>query len=88
MKPQPKTTPGNNQPAHKIRYGAISASIWRQDTDKGAVYNVSFQRSYKDGDEWKTSTSFGVGNLLVIGLIATRAFEWIGAQANGPENGS
>ncbi len=78
---KPNTTPQNhNQPVHHIRHGAISASIWRQETGKGPMFNVSFQRSYKEGEEWKTSTSFGRGNLLVLSLIAARAFEWIGKQ--------
>ena len=69
---------------HKIRHGAISASIWRQDTDKGPMYNVTFQRSYRDGENWKTSTSFGRNNLLVLSLIAARAFEWIASQPAEP----
>jgi hypothetical protein len=68
------------QPAHKIRHGLVSASIWRQETDKGTLFNVTFQRSYKDGEDWKNSTSFGRNNLLVVSLIAARAFEWIGIQ--------
>jgi hypothetical protein len=68
------------QPVHQIRHGAISASIWKQETEKGPVFNVTFQRSYKDGDDWKNSNSFGRHNLLVVGLIAARAFEWIGTQ--------
>jgi hypothetical protein len=79
----PNQTPdsaSNSQPVHKIRHSAVSASIWRQDTDKGSVFNVTFQRSYKDGDTWKNSTSFGRNNLLVVSLIAARAFEWIGNQ--------
>ena len=85
MKPQPSPSRTDNQPVHKIRYGALSASIWRQDNEKGPMFNISFQRSYKDGDEWKTSTSFGKHDLLPLGLMATRAFEWIAAQAQGPE---
>ena len=77
-------TKAKNQPVHQIRHGAISASIWRQETDKGAMFNVSFQRSYKEGDAWKTSTSFGRSNLLVLSLIAARAFEWIGKQPRTP----
>jgi len=76
----------NNQPVHQIRHGAVSASIWRQETDKGPVFNVSFQRSYKDADDtWKNSTSFGRNNLLVLSLIAARAFEWISNQRRQPK---
>ncbi len=87
MKPQPKSSTSNNQPVHHIRHGAISASIWRQDTDKGPMFNVTFQRSYKDGEEWKTSNSFGRQNLLVLSLIAARAFEWIGNQSHSRSSG-
>ncbi len=80
MKNQNKATTSDTKPVHKIRHGAVSASIWRTDTDKGPVFNVTFQRAYKDGDAWKNSTSFGRNNLLVVSLIAARAFEWIGSQ--------
>ena len=45
------------------------------------MFNVTFQRAYKDGDAWKHSISFGRNNLLIVSLIAARAFEWIAAQA-------
>jgi hypothetical protein len=67
-----------------MRHSVISTSIWWQETDKDPVFNVTFQRSYNDGEEWKTSNSFGGGNLLVLSLIAARAFEWIGGQVLRP----
>ena len=76
-----KPTKTNSQPVHKIRHRAVSASIWRQETDKGPMFNVTFQRSYKIGDDWKNSGSFGQRDLLVLGLIAARTFEWIGTQS-------
>lgn len=45
------------------------------------MFNVTFQRSYKDGEAWKNSTSFGKRDLLVVGFIAALAFEWIGNQS-------
>lgn len=84
MKTNPNNPPSTNQPVHKIRHGNLSTSIWRQDSDKGPLYNVSFQRSYREGDSWKTSTSFGRQDLLMISLMATRAFEWIEAQPQTP----
>ena len=85
MRNQPTPAKPKNQPVHHIRHGAVSASIWRQETDKGPMFNVTFQRSYKEGDAWKTSTSFGRSNLLVLGLIAARAYEWISNQPKGLE---
>jgi hypothetical protein len=49
------------------------------------MFNVSFQRAYREGDAWKSSTSFGKSDLLVVGLLATRAFEWIAMQSQAPE---
>lgn len=80
MKNQTPVPKSNRQPVHQIRHGAISASIWRQPTDKGPIFNVTFQRAYRDGDTWKNSNSFGKQNLLVVGLLAARAFEWISNQ--------
>jgi hypothetical protein len=84
MKKPTTNTQTKNQPVHHIRHGAISASIWRQETDKGPAFNVTFQRSYKDGEDWKTSASFGRNNLLVLSLIAARSFEWISNQPRTP----
>jgi hypothetical protein len=85
MKNQTPVSTSKNQPVHQIRHGTVSASIWRQESDKGPLFNVTFQRAYKDGDTWKHSTSFGRNNLLVMSLIAARAFEWIGNQPRHPQ---
>jgi hypothetical protein len=69
-----------NTPVHKIRHGAVSASIWRTETEKGPMFNVTFQRAYMEDDAWKNSNSFGRRDLLVVGLMAARAFEWIATQ--------
>ena len=41
-----QTAPNSNKPLHTIRNGTISASIWRQDTEKGPMFNVTFQRMW------------------------------------------
>jgi len=87
MKNQTSSPKSGQQPVHKIRHGSVSASIWCQETDKGPLYNVTFQRSYKNGDVWKNSTTFGRNNLLVVSLIAARAFEWIGSQPRSVKRG-
>jgi hypothetical protein len=76
----PKPARASSKPVHKIRHGAISASIWRKDTDKGPLHNVTLQRAYRDGEDWKNTNSFGRKDLLVVGFIAARAYEWIASQ--------
>ena len=35
---------------------------------------------YNEREEWKNSTSFERNNLLLLSLMAARAFEWIAGQ--------
>ena len=71
-----------DKPAHEVRLGAIKAAIWKNDTQSGVRYNVTFSRLYKDGDEWKSTESFGRDDLLVLAKVADQAHSWIFAQAH------
>ena len=62
------------QPVDEVRIGAVKAAIWRNETDNGARFNVTFSRSYKDSEgEWKSTSSFRRDDLLVLAKIAARA---------------
>jgi hypothetical protein len=41
------------------------------------MYNVTVSRSYKDGDTWKDSASFGPDDLLVLAKAANDAHSYI-----------
>jgi hypothetical protein len=62
-----------NNPVAQLRYGSISAAIWRNDSDKGSFYNVTFQRTYKDADQLKNAQSFGRDDLLILAKLADLA---------------
>lgn len=62
-----------NPPVAKVRVGLITGSIWENKTDKGTFYNVTFERRYKDGDDWKTSHSYNLGDLLELAKCADLA---------------
>ena len=74
------------RPAHEIRLGRIKATIWANQNDNGTWYNVILSRNYKDGDEWKSSTSFGRDELLTVAKVADLANSWIHGQAQAPAN--
>lgn len=74
------------RPAHEIRLGRIRATIWANQNDNGNWYNVTLSRSYKDGDEWKSSASFGRDELLTVAKVADLANSWIHSQAQAPVN--
>jgi hypothetical protein len=41
------------QPAHDIWMAAIKATLWENQTTAAIRHNVTVNRIYKDGDEWK-----------------------------------
>ncbi len=68
------------QPAHKLRLGLLSATIW----DNDGRYSVDLSRSYKDADgQWRNTASFGHNDLLNLAKLSERAEIWISRQING-----
>ena len=57
----------NQKPEKVFRIGFVSASVFANEvpSDNGTrtVRSVNLQRRYKDGDETKYSSSFGLGDL-------------------------
>ena len=78
----------NNKPVHEVRLGRVKAAIWENDTSTGVRHNVTIQRIYRDGEQWKTSDSFGRDDLPLVTKVADLAHTWIfqnGQHANGQE---
>ena len=69
------------EPVHKIRYGRIRAVIWANESNGRTWFNVEIVRVYKDGDDWKDSTSFGRDDLPIAALALNKAYAWIWEQA-------
>lgn len=69
-----------NQPAARFRIGYITATVWANDNNGKTFYNVDLSRSYKDGDDYKETSSLGAADLLNAARVLTRAEEWIARQ--------
>jgi hypothetical protein len=66
------------KPVHKVRLGTIESAVWENKLSEGKpYYKVTFCRNYKDGDEWKTTESFGRDDLLVLAKVADQTHSWI-----------
>lgn len=65
------------KPVHEVRLGRIKAAIWENETQNGTRHNVTITRLYKDGDQWKDSTSFGRDDLPILAKVADMAHTWI-----------
>jgi hypothetical protein len=70
----------NEKPVHKIRSQAIEVAIWQRDGEKGPFYSVSISRSYKQGEEWKQTDSYGADDLLLLAKLLDQAHSWMLTQ--------
>lgn len=75
------------KPVHTVRFRGVSASVFENKTQvqnrEVIFHKVAVSRTYRDGDEWKSTTSFGRDDLPVVTLVVQRAYEWIlDAEAN------
>lgn len=76
------------KPEKVFRIGSVSASVFVNEVEQGKrqVRNVNLQKRYRDGDEWKSSTSFGLPELpqamavldLVMKYVADKEAEVAG----------
>jgi hypothetical protein len=67
-----------SKPTHEIRLGRIRAAIWANRTDRQDVwFNVTVSRLYKDGEQWKDTTTFGRDDLPIVAKVADMAYAWI-----------
>ena len=74
------TTETQNDPVKKFRIGAITATVWKNETEEGRSYfSTSIVRTYRDKDteEWKEMNSYGHDDLLNVARLAERAEAFI-----------
>ena len=74
------------KPISEVRLGHIKAAVWKNETESGVRYNVTFSRLYKDGDQWKSTDSFGRDDLLLLGKVADQTHSWICSQTHENED--
>jgi hypothetical protein len=55
-----------DMPVFSCRHRALKAAVWQNESNNGPFYNVTVSRSYKDGEKWKESSSFGYDDILPI----------------------
>ena len=65
------------KPVHEVRLGKIKAAIWANESERGIRYNVTVSRIYKDGDEWKSSESFGRDDIPLVIKALDRAHDFM-----------
>ncbi len=95
--PPARDDPPDNRPAASFKYGVsggiIEVAVWpkRMTGDRGeyTVYNVTFGRSYKDGDTWKTSDNVRGSDVPVLLHALQQAYAFVlDDRATGNSNGN
>jgi hypothetical protein len=81
-----KRSSDRSRPVHEVRLGRIKAAIWVNETQTGIRHNVTMSRIYKDGNEWKTSDSFGRDDLPLVAKVADMAHSWIFEQGQSSDS--
>lgn len=62
-----KKNDSTNKPAFEARLSHIRVTVWENSSESGVYHTVSIVRRYKDGDEWKSATSFsGIADLALL----------------------
>ena len=67
----------SKKPVHEIRLGRVRAAVWENETKVGTRHSVTLERLYKDGDDWKSSSSFGREDLPLVMKVADQAHTWV-----------
>lgn len=80
-----------NKPEKKFKCGPITASIFAEtrvvEGQMAKFYSTSIDKAYKDGDQWKHTTSFAVEDLPKVALLATDVYRHLRVKVVGEEAG-
>jgi hypothetical protein len=64
------------RPVETLRDGAIKAAIWKNESENGDFFAVTFARTYKAGkDDLRDTDSFSGAQLLRLARLAEKAYD-------------
>lgn len=67
-----------NMPLRKFRAGAVTATVWNNQSAEGEFKTVSFERGYKDKDgNWQNTGTLRVSDLPRASLVLQKAYEYL-----------
>lgn len=69
----------SRSPEKSFRIGSVSASVFLNHTEekRKPLRAVNLQRRYRDGDEWKSSSSFGLAELPQAMAVLKLAMDYV-----------
>ena len=65
----------SNKPVAKFQYRGVVASVFENEAENGSLfYKVTIARTYLDGDQFKTTSSFSRDDLPLVAQLANEAW--------------
>ena len=77
-----RNDPKADRPVDEIRFGRCKIVVWLNKSEKGDMLNFVPSRLFKDGEDWKESSSFGVADLLPLAEALREAFRRASSKTN------
>lgn len=76
----------NNKPVEVFRRRGIKVSVFQNQSGDQFFHKIAVQKVYRDGDNWKTTSTLGRDDLPVARLLIGHAWEFILDRESKPEN--
>ena len=73
-----KSSSSSSKPVKVFRLRGVSASVFENSSEQnGTFHKVQIVRTYKDGEEFKTTPTFNRDDLPFVQQVAHRAWEFV-----------
>ena len=67
----------NNPPEFSVKIGGIQLSVWSNTTNKGTFQSVTINKTYKDGDKFKTTSNLKPADLHKVQIGINKVMEYL-----------
>ena len=68
----------STKPIKTFRHRGISASVFENRSEKNVpFYKIAIVRTYKDGDEFKSTPTYSHSDLPMLVYVANEAFDYV-----------
>ena len=78
-----------SKPVKKFSCGPITASIFTEtqvvNGQMVTFYSVHIDKVYKDGEQWKHTTSFAAEDLPKVAIVANEAYKYLRLKESNEE---
>ena len=78
-----------NRPVYVKQVGAVRACVWANGNDERTYFNVSATRRYREGEQFKESTSLnGLGDVACLQEALRHVANWLSQADDQMQNES